>query len=54
MRPPAFVVFAAEEPRLMTVENIMAGDFTVVALLGAIAPMPSGDVYFRAQGNLPP
>ena len=52
--PPAFVVFAAEEPRLMTVENIMAGDFTVVALLGAIAPMPSGDVYFRAQGNLPP
>jgi len=52
--PPAFVVFTGEEPRLMTVENIMAGDFTVAALLGEIAPMPSGDVYFRAQGNLPP
>ena len=52
--PPAFIVFTAEEPRLMTVENIMAGDFTVVALLGEIAPMPSGTVYFRAQGDLPP
>jgi hypothetical protein len=52
--PPAFIAFTAEEPRLMTVENIMAGDFTVVALLGEIAPMPSGDVYFRAQGDLPP
>ncbi len=52
--PPAFIAFTAEEPRLMTVESIMAGDFTVVALLGELAPMPSGDVYFRAQGTLPP
>jgi len=52
--PPAFIAFTAEEPRLMTVESIMAGDFTVVALLGEIAPMPSGVVYFRAQGTLPP
>jgi len=52
--PPAFITFAPDVPRLMTVDDVMAGDFTVVALLGEIAPMPSGVVYFRAQGDLPP
>lgn len=52
--PPAFITFSAEIPRILTVDNVMAGDFYVVGLLGELAPIESGRLYFRVQGVLPP
>jgi hypothetical protein len=52
--PPAFIAFTAEVPRILTVDNVMAGDFYVVGLLGELAPIESGRLYFRVQGDLPP
>lgn len=52
--PPAFISFTDEVPRLLTVDDEMAGDFYVVALLGELAPIQSGRLYFRVQGVLPP
>jgi len=51
--PPAFITFSTDVNGLMTVDNVMAGDFWVVGLLGELAPLSTARVYFRVLGDLP-
>ena len=52
--PPAFITFSTDVNGLMTVDDVMAGDFWVVGLLGELAPLSTARVYFRVLGDLPP
>ncbi len=51
--PPFFKDISPDVPRTLTVDDVMAGEFTVRASLEGDTPMESNTLWFRVEGGLP-